>query len=481
MSVGTPTTATNATNLTVAVPAGLAQDDIVILLASEDNVNATFTWPAGFTQLDQRHLTLDGHTVGVAWKRQGAVPDSGTYTVAVGALTGNNGLAAIPLTGRHTVNPPVIGAVTADNTANAGTALTITATGLTATAGDDVLHVAMEDVAAASIGNGHSSWSLGTEIVDLIDAGTGWVNIGVAKAEAVAAGATGSETVSFAKSPTGNNGFVTYLIRVPVAPGGGGSPQSVTATGIATGEAFGSATVQPGPVTATPAGIASGEAFGAAAVAPGGVTVAPAGIASAEAFGSTVVQPGAVATAPAGIATGEAFGSPVVNAGGAIIALAGIATGEAFGAAALAAGPVSITLAGIATGEAFGAPTVTRAQLVAPAGIGSAEAFGSATVTAGTVSVAPAGVPSAESFGATTVTAPPITVAPAGIPSAESFGSSTIVGGTVAYVPDLPVLGRLWSPGAVGVLWGPGATLLLGNPGATGRLDPRPITGRLDG
>lgn len=230
MAVGTPTTATgNSITPAVAVPSGVASGDIVILLLNVDNSGSAFNtkWPSGFTNLDDRTLTLDGQRVGSAWKRLTGA-DSGSYTMASIGGTGNwnYGMVAIPLTGRHATNPPVLGTVTADNNANAGTSLTITATGVTAVAGDDILHVAMEDVATNAIGNGHSSWLLGTEIVDQIDAGSGWVNIGTAKAENVSAGATGNETVSFSKSPSGNNGFVTYLIRVP----SGASTTQVSAT-----------------------------------------------------------------------------------------------------------------------------------------------------------------------------------------------------------------------------------------------------------
>lgn len=218
MAVGTPTTAGgNGTSASVAVPAGMTAGDEVVLVCSVDNQGATLSWPSGFTELHQTDLSTDGQTTGAAWKRLTGA-DSGTYAVSISGVGGNYGIVAIPATGRHGTNPPVIGTVTADSNANAGTSLAESAAGVTALAGDDILGVFMEDVGAANIGNGHSAWSLGGgEIIDLIDAGSGWANIGVSKAENVSAGSTGSLTATFSKSPSGNSGYVGYVIRLPSA------------------------------------------------------------------------------------------------------------------------------------------------------------------------------------------------------------------------------------------------------------------------
>lgn len=82
--------------------------------------------------------------------------------------------------------------------------------------------------------------------------------------------------------------------------------------GIPSEEAFGSAAVATGGVAVRPAGIASGEAFGSA-TAINGVQVHPAGIPSGEAFGSAAVAPGATGVHPSGIPSGEAFGTPEVS------------------------------------------------------------------------------------------------------------------------------------------------------------------------
>ena len=85
--------------------------------------------------------------------------------------------------------------------------------------------------------------------------------------------------------------------------------ETVTATGIASAEAFGSPSVG---AFVIPTGIASGEAFGTAVVTGGSATVVPTGIASGEAFGTATVSVDVVPIQPSGIASGETFGTPII-------------------------------------------------------------------------------------------------------------------------------------------------------------------------
>lgn len=221
MAVGTPVSQGNSSTCVCPVT-GAGSGDIVILGVSLDVASVTsFGWPSGFTELAKGNLTVDGHAWGLAWKRLTGT-DSGTYTITV-STGGNNVCFAIPLTGRHATNPPVAGTGTTNNTSNTSP-ITITAPGVTAIAGDDILHVALPDVSVAGGGNGFSAWALGTEILDVEGPSSAlWSNVGVAKAENVGAGATGSKTTTFALS-TGASGWWSGLIRVPAAAGGG--PQS---------------------------------------------------------------------------------------------------------------------------------------------------------------------------------------------------------------------------------------------------------------
>lgn len=106
--------------------------------------------------------------------------------------------------------------------------------------------------------------------------------------------------------------------------------------------------------TITCTGIASAEAFGTPNVV---VVITPTGIPSGEAFGSTTVQG---ALSPTGIPSGEAFGSPVVSIQQ-FITVTGIPSAEAFGSPSLQLGyPQSLTMIGIPSEQAFGFPTVAN-------------------------------------------------------------------------------------------------------------------------
>ncbi len=212
--------------------------------------------------------------------------------------------------------------------------------------------------------------------------------------------------------------------------------QPITASGIASLEAFGSASVA---FVATPSGIASLEAFGSAQLdlaftasgiasteAFGAITITvdiPAtGIASLETFGSTTVANVQIITG-AGIASLEAFGSAQLNLA---FTASGIASAEAFGSATVVYTPQTITGAGIASTEAFGGATISTTVGITAGAIASAEAFGGATITT-SISFTADGIASTEAFGAATVdTAAAQILTPDGIASAEAFGAITI-------------------------------------------------------
>lgn len=197
-----------------------------------------------------------------------------------------------------------------------------------------------------------------------------------------------------------------------------GGTQTIVPSGIASAEAFGTPQIN---LIVFPSGIASGEAFGTATVglfiSPAGIAsgeafgtptivlfIAPAGIGSAEVFGVPGVSTGGVVVEPTGIASGEAFGDPVVDTGGFVVQAIGIPSAEAFGDPTVTTGPVSVAPTSIGSAEAFGTPTIALVTFVEPVGIGSGEAFGSPALTVGAVTIAPDGIPSGEAFGDHTVT-----------------------------------------------------------------------------
>lgn len=176
----------------------------------------------------------------------------------------------------------------------------------------------------------------------------------------------------------------------------GGAAATLSPTGIASTEAFGSAALSS---DVAPPGIASGETHGAAALT---LTITPGGIGSDEAFGTPALSM-AGTISPSGIPTGEAHGTPTITAN-AIIAPTGTASSETFGTPLLA---VTVTPAGIGSGEAHGQPAISLG--IATGGIPSAEAHGT-TVLGQTITVA--GIASAEALGipALTFGGPHVTV-----------------------------------------------------------------------
>lgn len=209
-----------------------------------------------------------------------------------------------------------------------------------------------------------------------------------------------------------------------------GGDQTITATGIASGEAFGTDRLD---FTLAPSAIAGGEAFGTAqldlALALTGIASAEAfgtsqldltliltGIASGEVFGTAELQPGVVTVSPSAIASAEAFGSHQLDL---TLSLSGIVTGEAFGDATLTPGAVTVSPSAIATAEAFGAPAVDLTLLASA--ITSLEAFGTAQLDLGLL---PVGVASAEAFGTAGLD---LTLIFTGIATGEAFGSASVV------------------------------------------------------
>ena len=229
------TTASGASETpSVAVPnAGgaspLAADDIVILVAALDDVTSTAAagdWPTGFTELGEAQPSGDGHAVVVGWKRLTAA-DTGSYTF--GSLDGGGGTTpdwvcqAFAFRGRHTTDPPVMSTIAVNN-ANNTSPVSVTANGVTAVGGDDLIMISAPDVRGSGIGNGHAT---PTDFTEREDAENAWSNLAGFTRENVSAGATGNITATF--SHTGGatgSGWAAILIRIPSVPAAGGGDEA---------------------------------------------------------------------------------------------------------------------------------------------------------------------------------------------------------------------------------------------------------------
>lgn len=199
-------------SINTTVPAGVQSGDIVILSATNDYVGYDFASikPSGFTTLYTSAITTDGQTVWIGWKRLTGA-DSGSYTFTDAGNPGAWVCQAVALSGRHATNNPVA----TENIQNTGQTnpVTVTATGVTAVAGDDLVWVSGPDVSATGIGNGHTP---PTNYSELQDQENGFSNLSIALRENVSAGATGNISGTFAIT-SGTSGWVAYLVRVPAA------------------------------------------------------------------------------------------------------------------------------------------------------------------------------------------------------------------------------------------------------------------------
>lgn len=166
------------------------------------------------------------------------------------------------------------------------------------------------------------------------------------------AGAAGAQTVGLS-APAGQK---YSIVAVEVLGTSGGSPQTVTPTGIAIGAALGSPTVTTA-TTASPTGVATGAATGTPTVSTS-TAVSPSGIATGGVTGSPSVST-AVTVSPTGIPPVGAVGTPVLST-------------------AITAVP-----SGVPTGAALGTPGIVSSVTVSPTGIASSAQVGTPTITGG--------------------------------------------------------------------------------------------------
>jgi hypothetical protein len=225
----TTASGTGAT-LSTVVPTGAAIDDIMILTGSIDASGAVFSgrYPTGFTALNETGLTLDGQRVTIAWKRLTAA-DTGSYTfTALPAISAAWVCQAFAFSGRDTGNPPTL-TTAVSNAANAAPTVSVSASTITALTGDDLFWGSAPDVNATGIGNTHTAPAGYTKRQD--DELT-FTNLCGATKDAASAGATGTVTGTFALT-SGAAGWAAWLVRIPVVPSGGGTPQqTLSLTGV---------------------------------------------------------------------------------------------------------------------------------------------------------------------------------------------------------------------------------------------------------
>jgi hypothetical protein len=171
------------TNSTLSAPAGLANDDILVLVLLAYDTELSPTPPSGFTQwlnIDHADRVLD---LWVWWKR--ASSESGSYTITHGSCGTEGWLGAF--SGRVTSGDPADG----DQSEAQGSSTTYTASGVTPTVDDaDIIYIAGT---YANQGTGTPPSGSTPTFTERYDAGN---TIFVATGALATAGATGSKSRS---------------------------------------------------------------------------------------------------------------------------------------------------------------------------------------------------------------------------------------------------------------------------------------------
>jgi hypothetical protein len=153
--------------VSVGVPAGVATDDIIVIIASKDGAaNATGAVPSGFTSFfTNTACTVDGQKVTAGWKRATGA-DSGSYTFGAPGDAATDWICqAFAFSGRDTGNPPVAGTANVQNTGQSSP-VTDNANGVTALSGDDLLWLSAPDSTVSAGVTGHTPPASYTERQD---------------------------------------------------------------------------------------------------------------------------------------------------------------------------------------------------------------------------------------------------------------------------------------------------------------------------
>lgn len=350
--VGTGTPAFGATSASPAYSGTISAGDTAYMGVVASPSTVTISTPSGWTQVSQ-FVSGSGTSAASSGARKHAVfkkamAGGETGTVSTGTVTGANIVGATITVWRVAAGQTLEEAVETGNDTSAGTNLSVTAGSVIGETAGDVMLGFVTSPANSNMGSSTFNATGATygTAVEHADAGntTGddariaWVS------RPISSGTASAATVFTSTISATVTGGVTFLRLREVA---GSSDQTVSPSGIASAEAFGTPTFG---ITVSPSGIASAEAFGTPSRLD--IEVRPSGIASTEAFGSPVIDSGGLIN-PVGIASAEAFGVPRLDM---VVSPVGIASAEAFGG--LQRIDQEVRPAGIISQEAFGAPTI---------------------------------------------------------------------------------------------------------------------------
>jgi hypothetical protein len=304
-----PTFASGATATAHPAPtvAGVAGGLLVTAhLAATGGTSRTYTAPTGMTTAETSALTSGPRILtGAYYLALGATGPTGAKSATCSTSTPyvTMSLVVAPVVAAVTVNPGTAGATGAANTAAQRTSSRTTPPAAAATGAANNATPSGVSRTTAVAGLGSATGAANNPSVSTSSATTTRVIAGLAGVTGAALGSNTGAANGFqvtAVTPSGASGVFPSNVLFPSdtlfpSDGTGAGPQTVTAAGIASAEAFGSpvVTLAEGPQTVIANSIGSAEAFGVPTVtldvAP--QTVTGVGIGSAEAFGRPTVAP----------------------------------------------------------------------------------------------------------------------------------------------------------------------------------------------
>lgn len=421
------TTYANRSNTSVTKPTGTSDDDLIVLFflnARSGSYGPAPTAPSGFTALGSMPVQVgpSGNFYLQSWVYYKVASGEGASWTFTHAAISTQALSVV-YRGVDTTTP--LDVTSTINTSTTST--TRTWTGLTTATAEAMLVALGQDW-----GDTANNLTPPTGFTERIE-----VNPLVYAADKIqtSAGATGN----FSHTCNSASGEPRTGVLVALRPASGGSPQTVTPTGIASSEAIGTPAAQT-TVTTSPAAVPSGEALGTPTVQTS-VTISPSGIAGAEALGTPAVQT-TVTVSPTGISSTTATGTPTVQAA-VSVSPTGIASTSATGTPQVTA-TVTVTPSGISTGAAVGTPSIVLGGAVSPTGIPSGEQLGTPTVST-TITTSPGGVATSTATGNPAITTS-LTVAPSGISSGAALGTPVVTGGASSVARTMPLTLTLVAP-----------------------------------
>ncbi len=416
------TTYASRSNTSVSVPAGVANDDILIahIFVGAGSSAPTVTPPSGFTQIGTTISMTDGGSfngkVSVYWKR--ASGEAGSYVFS--HSTASSQLRVAAYAGCKTSGSPINA-----SSQNNGTGTTLTATGITTTVAD-VLGVWLSNDWQ---GNGNLLPPGGsptfTERFDSL--------IYAADATFTTAGATGNKTQT--SSGNGSENWSVFFIGLEPASGGG-SQQDITGSLFSNSQTFYAAAVK-GTYTVTGARLDNSSAFYGATVTPGSVTINAALYTDPDTFYGATIGRGAVNITGVLFENANAFYGSTVSATYAIQGTRFDNTNTFYGAI-IAPGAVTITGALFQNSPTFYGATISQAsgpQDITGARFDNTNTFYGSTVTT-SYTITGALFQSANTFyGATVANAS----GPQTINGTRFDNQNTFFGATISGTGDEPI------------------------------------------